>query len=186
MATKNTVTTVIGRFVGGGLFEPRSQEEGKDPRYSACVVLEDGEGAKINKIIETAKKEKWGNKKPAGLQTWGVREGDDPEYEASYEHDFINPKSSRKPQTLVKRDNVFVEVTVDDDLLYPGCYVAVSVEAYGYDGDKSKSIKPGLSLNLRAVMFRKHGERLGDYVDAENEFEGYDSDCEDDDDFLAA
>lgn len=63
----------------------------------------------------------------------------------------------------------------------------VSVEAYGYDGDKAKNIKPGVTLNLRAILFRKDGERLSDYIDAESEFEGFDSELNDDDlDFISA
>lgn len=186
MARRETVATVIGRFVGGGLFEPRKQDDDKDPRHSACIVLEPGQDKSIDAIVQKAIEAKWGSKKPAGLQLWGVREGDDPEFEASFEQKFINPKANKKPQTLYKKDNVFVECTPEDDLLYAGAYVAVSVEAYGYDGDKKKNIKPGVTLNLRAVMFRKHGERLGDHVNAEDEFGDLDSELDDDLDFLAA
>ena len=96
MADREDVVTVTGRFVGGGLFEPRSKEEGKDARYSACVVLDDGENEKIDKLIMFVKKDKWGTKVPPGLQTWGVREGDDPEFEASFEipFRFVNPNFS--------------------------------------------------------------------------------------------
>lgn len=187
MKNRETLTTVTGRFIGGGLFQPRTQEEGKPPRHNACVVLDEGQEDKIKLALTYARNEKWGSKKPAGLTIWGVRKGEDEEFENSYGMSYINPKSSRLPELLVKRNGKFVQVTEDDDLLYPGCYVAVSVEAYGYDGDKAKSIKPGVSLNLRGVMFRRHGERLSDYVDAENEFEGLDSEVEEDiDAFLAA
>ena len=184
MANKVTVT---GRFIGGGLFKPRSQEDGKNPRYSACVVLDEGEKAKIEEVVQSAKEEKWGNKPPSGLQTWAVRTGDDSEYEVSFEREFINPKSSNKPKAFYKRDGVYIE-TKEEDLIYPGCYVAASVGAYGYDGDKAKGIKPGITLNLRGVMFIKHGERLGDRFKAENEFEGFESDTDvtGDEGFLAA
>lgn len=175
-----TKATVKGRFVGGGLFEARGEDSLK---YSACTVLDEGEEAKIEEIVENAIKNKWGNKKPKGLVIWGAREGDDEEFEASFEKMFINPKSGTKPQTLVKVDGVYQKTDKEEGIIYPGCYVAVSVNAYAYDGDKEKNIKPGVTLNLRAVMFMKDGERLGDSVDAEEEFEGFDSEI-DDDDFL--
>ena len=46
---------------------------------------------------------------------------------------------------------------------------------------RKKGIKPGVTLNVRAVMFLKDGERLGDSVDVEEEFDGFDSDLDDDD-----
>jgi len=173
--------TVKGRFVGGGLFEARENENGGKPKFSACVVLEDeAQVEKINEIIENAIEEKWGKKRPAGLQNWGVREGDDPEFEASFEKSYINPKSTSAPQTLIKVDGVAQKVTEEEKIIYAGCYVAISVSAYGYDGDRKKNIKPGVTLNVRAVMFLKDGERLGDSVDVDEEFDGFDSDLDDD------
>jgi len=174
-------TTIKGRFVGGGLFEPREQESGKD-KYSACTVLDDGQAEKIEEVIENAITNKWGNKPPKGLVIWGVREGDDPEFEASFEHEFINPKSTSAPQTLVKVDGLATKVTAEEKLFYAGCYVAVSLNAYAYDGDKKKNIKPGVTLNVRAVMFTKDGDRIGDSVDVDEEFEGFDSNVDEDDD----
>lgn len=180
MAQSATKVTVKGRFVGGGLFEARQGATDKTAKFSACVVLNDGEDKKIDKIIQAAVKEKFPNKKPAGMQIWGVREGDDEDFEASFDQKFINPKSSKSPQTLVKREGVAHEVTQEDDILYPGCYVAVSVGAYAYPADKDKGIKAGASLQVRAVMFMKDGERLGDVVDADEEFGEIDDSEEED------
>lgn len=188
MSDRATKATVTGRFIGGGLFQPRANEN--DPertRYSACVVLDEGQDKKIEKIVQQAISDRWGGKKPAGLQNWGVREGDDPEYEASFEQKFINPKSTRQPQTLVRQGDIYVATTMEDGVIYPGCYIGVSVEAYGYESDKKKGIKPGVSLNLRAVLFRADGERLDDYLDAASEFSDVEVESsEDDEDFLAA
>lgn len=190
MSDRPTKATVTGRFIGGGLFQPRANENSPDrPRYSACIVLDKGEDEKVDEVIERAMSDRWGNKLPAGLQDWGVREGDDPEYETSYGQKFINPKSTKPPKTLVKEGTVYVETTLDDGVIYPGCYVGASIEAYAYDGDKKKGIKPGVTLNLRAVLFRKDGERLDDYMDAESEFGGVKveaSNDNDEDDFMAA
>lgn len=177
--------TVKGRFIGGALFEPK-ETDGKT-QYNACVVLDDGEAAKIEKITQAAVKEKWDGKKPSGLQNWGVREGDDPEYAHSFEKQFINPKAGLKvkPAVLVKRDGVMQNVEEDDGIIYPGCYVAVSVNAYAYDGDKTKNIKPGVTLGLRGVMFIKDGEPLTDRLNAESEFADFDSEFSDGEDIFA-
>ena len=56
-----------------------------------------------------------------------------------------------------------------------------------YPADKEKGIKPGVTLNLRGVMFTKNGERIDDVVNPENEFGDYSSEeTAEDDDFLAA
>ena len=174
-------TTVTGRFVGGGLFEARAGIEGQAEKYSACVVLDEGQVEKVEGIIQAVIDEKWNGKAPPGLKVWGIREGDDPKYDASFEREFINPKSSRAPKTLRREDGLMVAVEKDDDILYPGCNVAVSVSAYGMDGDKKKGFKATISLNLRAVMFLSHGERLGDVVKADEEFEGFESEASEDD-----
>lgn len=186
-----TRVTVTGRYVGGGLFTPRNDPQNPDrtPKHSACVVLDKGQDKMVSAAVEAALSDKWGAKRPGGLQDWGVREGDDPDYEASFEKYFINPKSTKAPKIL-RRDggNVYVEVGDADNVIYPGCYVAISIDAYGYDGDKKAGIKPGVTLNLRSVLFRKDGERLDDYVNADAEFEGVEVDdmAEENDDFLAA
>lgn len=170
--------TVKGRFIGGALFEPK-EIDGKT-QYNACVVLDDGEAVKVERIVKAAAKEKWGDKKPAGLQNWGVREGDDPEFAHSFEKQFINPKAGTKvkPGVLVKRDGVMKSVEEEDGIVYPGCYVAVSVNAYAYAGDKAKNIKPGVTLGLRGVMFLRDGEPLADRLDADSEFADFDSEID--------
>ena len=175
MSDNNVIVTVKGRFVGGGLFEPRAREEGKEPRYSATVVLEKAEAKKIESITKAAIVQKWGSKVPAGLVSWGLREGDDPEFEASYGNVFINPKATRAPDTVTRINGKINKVTREEDIIYPGCYVAASVSAYAYEGDRARSIKPGVTLNLRAVLFLKDGERLDNSVDSDKEFDGYNS-----------
>lgn len=179
-------TTVTGRYIGGGLFEPRADANNEEKRrYSACMVLEPSEAAKVDKIVKAAITEKWGANPPAGLQNWGVREGDDPEYEFSFEKQFINPKAVRAPKVLRREDGLYLEVKADSGVVYAGCYGATSIEAYAYDGDRKKKIKPGVTLSLRAFMFTKDGEPLGDIVKADEDFDGVEV-SEAEDDFLNA
>lgn len=178
-------TTVLGRYVGGPIFEPKISEEEDsrgEPFYSACVILNNGEEKKIKKIRDEAIKQKFGDKPPK-TDDWTIREGDDEEYEASYGSLFINPKSKNQPELVIKRAGVLHNVTKEDDLLYPGCYVAISVNSFCYDKKPERNVKrPGVSLSSRAIMFLKHGERLSDVVNAEAEFDGFDSEIEDADD----
>ena len=133
------ITVVRGRFIGGGIYEPR-EKMGKT-EYSACVVLEPGEEKKIEAIRDLAVHEEWPGKKPV-FQDWTIRVGDDKEFEHSFEQKFINPKAKedKPPKTWVRNSDGAMEHYAD---IYPGCYVNVSVKAYAYEGDKKKGIKPG-------------------------------------------
>lgn len=174
----NTKVTVTGRFVGGALFE--ANEDGK---HSACIVLDDGENEKVEAIRDNAIKNKWGSKVPRGLTDWTVREGDDEEYEASFDRFYINPKCPAKsaPKTVIRVAGKIEQV--DEDIIYPGCYVAVSVNAYGMDANTEKKMKASVNLGLGNVMFLRDGERLGggsnpedDFGDFESEMDGGDFD----------
>ncbi|MEM1224577.1 MAG: ssDNA-binding protein [Planctomycetota bacterium] len=170
---------VKGRYIGGAIYEPKETSNGV--KFNACVVLEDGEAAKVKAARDAAIKEKFGTKKPAGLQDWTVRQGDDEEYEHSYEQDFINPKAKGdKRIPILRKTNGEMEETDD---VYPGCYVHLSIDVYAYPGDKAKDIKPGVSCGLRAVMFWKDGEAIGNRFD-ESEFA--ESESEDAESFGAA
>lgn len=164
--------TVLGRFIGGGLYQPKEQQNG-GKKYSACVVLEStADVKKVEAAIEAAIDDKWNGKKPRGAVIWGVRTGDDPDFEHSFEQAFINPKSAEdKPPRVLRKIG---GVSHDCEDVYPGCHVAVSVRAYAYDGD-GKGIKPGVALGLGGVLFRKDGERIGGGF-SESDFDGIESD----------
>jgi len=168
-------TTVIGRFVGGALFEAND-----DGKYTACIVLEPGEEKKIEAIRDAAKQSKWGSKQPSKVTDWTAREGDDPEFETSFGNFYINPKAGAKsqPKTVIKRSGVIE--AVDNSVIYAGCYVAVSVNAYCMDANPEKKMKACVCLGLGNVMKLKDGERLGGSSNPEDDFDGFESE---DDDF---
>lgn len=180
---ESTIVTVTGRFLGGGLFTPRIKEEGKVPEYSAALALDDGQEEKIVAAKAAALAEEFGTKIPPSLQDWTVREGDDPEF-ASYGLKYINAKLKavnkhgvprNRPPTYIRRGGGLVEVNQDDNVIYPGCYIALSIQVYAYPGDKNKSIKPGVSITLRQALFLKDGPVLGTVLDAESDFKGMES-----------
>lgn len=169
-----TQVTVKGRFIGGGLFEPKV---GRD-YWNASIVLEEGEADKVRAAAKAALEAEFGNKVPKNLEDWTVRVGDDEDF-ASYDREFVNAKSKKNPpQVVVKRNGVLHEVSAEDDIVYPGCYVAASLNVYAYQGSKENNIKPGVTCSLRAVMFWKDGEKLSNRFD-ESEFDEFDSEIED-------
>jgi len=187
MSDKEVKVAVSGRLIGGGIFEKRNKGEVTDDddpkgRYSACVVLDKGEEAKIDKIIANAIDNKWGDDRPGKIVQWGVRDGDDPEYEVSFGNKFINPKATRQPALVARVGGERMQITPDSTpTLYPGCYVKVAVSAYCMEG--TKEFKPTVTLNLRGIAFLRDGERLGDSFD-EDEFGEFESETDDVEDLL--
>jgi hypothetical protein len=175
---------VKGRFIGGPLFHPRKTEEHKAAQYGATIVLDDGEEAnKLAAAVTQAIADKWAGKKPPGLQDWAQRVGDDPEY-PSFEKNYINPKASSvgkdgqdipRPGTFIKRGGVVQPIDQASGIIYPGCYVAVEIDVYAYDGNREKSIKPGISTTLNKVLFLKDGDRLSSQTRAEDAFADFES-----------
>ena len=175
----NPKCTVKARFIGGKVFSP-DEESGK---YTALLVLEDGEAEKVRKIRDQAIKEKWSGKKPAGMQDWTVREGDDEDYTHSFERDFINPKANRLPKVFTKKKTVLTAVQESDDILYAGCYVFAVIDVYAYDGNKEKKIKSGVTLGLQHLVFWKNGEAIGyDGNPDDSDYDGMESEEDEDED----
>lgn len=169
MANENpTQATVKGRYIGGPIFEPR-EVDGKE-RYQAIVILDDGEAVKVEAAVAAAIKEKWPNKTPDDLVIWGVQVGDRKKYETTYGKQFVAPKASEKvpPKVLVKRNGAFEPTSRKENIIYPGCDVYVSVNAYGYD--ERKTSPAGVTLGLRAILFRGDNEPLVDMVNPDDEF----------------
>ena len=148
------------------------------------MVLDEGEDKKIQAAIDAAVLEKFEGKPPGKVQDWGVREGDDVEFDASYGKLYINPHATEdsRPATKIKRKGKLEDVREEDAIIYAGCHVAIFVEAYAYLGSKKESIKPGATLGLIAVMFIKDGEPLGKITASPEEgFEGFDTEEPEDD-----
>jgi len=178
---------VKGRFIGGPLFHPRKTEDHKAPQYGCTIVLDEGEEAKVAAAVTQAIADKWAGKRPPGMQNWAERVGDDPEY-PSFEKHYINPKASSvgkdgqelpRPGTFIKRGGVVTAIDQASGIIYPGCYVACELDVYAYDGNREKSIKPGISTSLNKVLFLKDGDRLSSQTRAEDAFEQFESEIGD-------
>lgn len=94
-----------------------------------------------------------------------------PEYKGCY---VIKADSTSRPVALDRRK---AAVTEEDDIIYSGCYVNVSLNAAGFEFGK---MTKGVKCYLNGVQFVRDGERFGG--DATADFDALDGE---DDDFMA-
>lgn len=175
---------IKARFIGGALWKPRKSEEDKVAKYSALLVLEPGEEAKLEAAVKEAVDAFWQGKPPSGTQNWVLRQGDDPEF-ASFEKYYVNAKANsvdkngseigHPPCYIRKQDGALYPVESTDDIIYPGCFVATEVNVYCYNGDRAKNMKPGIALGMNKMLFLRDGERLSSQTSADSAFAGFES-----------
>lgn len=147
------------------VFEPKSFQEGQEPKYSVQMVFDKTEDlSKLKTLIQETAKEKWGDKVPKKLRT-PLRDGDvDKEGNPNYEGKvFVNASSKFKPGVV---DQALNEI-ISKDEFYPGCYARATVNCYAYDYMGNC----GLSLGLQNIQKVRDGERLDSVVDAASDFE---------------
>lgn len=184
--TPSVTLTVSGRLTTSAAKLYNQNENGK---YQAIVVIEDD---KYIKMLEEARdmvaKATFGDK-PVKYNDFVVREGDDPEYEVSFEKHYINAKANphrttgRGPAILKRIDGAIVPVDAEEDLIYAGCYVAVNINVYPIQENKALDIKKGVTIGLNKVLFVRDGERLSGGESDEESFDGFDSEFSDVEEF---
>lgn len=156
------------------LFESE-QYNGTDTGKYAATFLMDKKGKLAKKIQKAAKEvaeEKFGKPLPKGLKTC-LKDGDEVEYDGYAGMLAIKANTKKRP-VLINRDKT--PITADDDTLYPGCYVNVSLELYGLDNQYGKRI----SCQLNGIQFLKDGESFGSSNDSFDDFEALDEADDDD------
>lgn len=174
MAQEQSTKVVTGkvRFCYVNAFEARAMNEGEEPRYSVCILIDKSDKAtldKINAAIEAAKvvgKAKLAGKTgkvPVNVKTT-LRDGDidRPDDEAFAGKMFVNANSSRRPQVVDANLNPII----DPEEFYSGCYGRVSMTFYAYDFNGNKGIACGLN-NLQKL---EDGEKLSGGSTAEEDF----------------
>lgn len=174
MAQEQSTKVVTGkvRFCYVNAFEARAMNEGEEPRYSVCILIDKSDKAtldKINAAIEAAKvvgKAKLAGKTgkvPANVKTT-LRDGDidRPDDDAFAGKMFVNANSSRRPQVVDANLNPII----DPEEFYSGCYGRVSMTFYAYDFNGNKGIACGLN-NLQKL---EDGEKLSGGSTAEEDF----------------
>ena len=173
MGTKKPGFVVTGkvRFAYVNVFEPKAQEEGKEPKYSVCIIIPKKDKdtiAKIEAAIDEAvvnggeKTLKAGRPYPnlkRPLRDGDTEREDRPEFANSY---FINLSSLRKPQLV----DDSVNPIMDKDEFYSGCYGRASIQFYAYESKGSRGVAAGLN-NLQKL---EDGDRLAGGSTAEDDF----------------
>jgi hypothetical protein len=150
------------------LFRPKAIEQGKEPVYS-CTLLFSPEAqatpefAALKKAAHDCVMEKWNGKPPAGLRS-PFRKAEEKEGREGYEPGwiFINVSSKQRPG-VVDRNR---QQIIDENDIYPGCWVIASLNPYAYDQKGNK----GVSFGLNNVMKVADGTALGSRVRAEDDF----------------
>lgn len=165
MADTNTTTKLLtpkARVAFPNLFEAKSFN-GQPAKYNVVLVFDKAAQAtpefqRLKKAANDTVKNKWGDKPPKGLKN-PFRSGADKEDVAGFEPDdiFITVSSKSKPKIVDRNkvNGVFPEI-IDEDRIYPGCFVRASVNPYAYDNNGNR----GVSFGLNNVQFLEDGERI--------------------------
>jgi hypothetical protein len=179
-ATK--VVTGKVRFSYLKVFRPEAMGDSEDKKYSVSIIIPKSDKktlaavkAAIDAAIEQGKS-KWGGKVPKNLKL-PLRDGDEERDDEAYEGAmFVNASSRTKPGLI---DRFKREIT-DEEELYSGCYGRASINFYPFDVSGNK----GIAAGLNNLMKLEDGEPLGGRQSAENDFDGFFEDPEDDDDLF--
>lgn len=160
------------------IFKPRASEDGKEPKYSVCIMFPKTDTA-LKKIFDraldqTAKDDaqKWGGRVPSNLH-YPIHDGDEekdvvqnPEYKGMW---YFNASSTRKPGVLDEN----MDEMLDPNELYSGCWARVSVNFSGYNNSGNK----GIGAYINNIMKLKDDTRLGgSFASAEDDFGDDDDD----------
>ncbi len=164
------------------VFRPKSIN-GSPAKYSACLLIGKDDLENLNAYqsaleaaYEAGKGKLMTGKALPKLDSLRcpLKDGDleKPGDEAYEDRFFLNASSRTKPKA-VRRD--LSEITEEDEL-YSGCIVNVSVTLYVYKTEVSK----GIACGLNSIQLVKRGERIGRGPRITDEFEVIESEDEDD------
>ena len=144
-----------GRASYPTLFTARAFNESSDPKFSITLMVQKNAEGKdyIEKLTEarnTAIKALIGAKKPGNLELWGINDGDESDDPDMHGHYLVKASSKTRP-AAVDLDKVAIE---DEDTIYGGCFVRVSLCAKAY----GTPAKCGCALELVAVQKVAEGD----------------------------
>lgn len=166
--SKTKVVTGKVRLSYVNLFEPRAAEEGKDPKYSVCLLIPKSDKATVAAVraaiataAEAAKAQNNG-KIPANLKS-PLRDGDvERDSEEYRDHWFINATSKLRPGVV----DAGMQRIIDPTEVYSGCYGRAAVNFYYYSVNGNR----GVAAGLQNVQKLEDGEPLGGRSRAEDDF----------------
>ena len=161
------------------IWEPASIND-SDEKYSVSLIIPKSDTKTVKDIqnaVEQAKqdgKAKFGGRIPANLKL-PLRDGDieRPDDEAYKDCYFINCNSKEQPQIVDRK----VKPILDRNEFYSGCYGRASISVYAYNVNGNR----GIAASVNSVQKIRDGEPLGGRTRAEDDFEAYEDEDEDDD-----
>ena len=149
------VITPEFRLVFPYLFEPKSFDDGSDPKYQFIMVFDKNTDISV---IRQLVKETFDEAFPKGKANARspFRDGNekaDEWGEVFRDATYIRVQSRRKPTVVDSNKNVIT----DANAVYSGVYARAVIGAYAYD----RTGNSGISINFSAVQVTRHGEKLG-------------------------
>lgn len=152
------------------LFKPRSQEEGKAPKFGATLIFPLSARAGLEKIVAKVIVEQWTakglEKAKAGLIKSPFLAGDSKEARNKQtgelhpgmgkEFFFIRPSAGEDRPPFVIWRNPNVHETIEN--VYSGCWGKAVLNAFAWHNDKSGD---GVSFGIQGFQKFAEGERLG-------------------------
>lgn len=175
MAQNSETKVVTGkiRLSYTHLFEPFSNIEGQEPKYSCVLLIPKTDKATIAKLrkaqqaaLENSKDKLFKGKVPANWKDT-IHDGDteadldrNPEYAG---HLYMSVSSKTKPGVVDRN----VNPVLDSTEVYSGCFARVSINAFAY----SQAGNKGVSFGLNHVQKLADGDFLGGRSKAEDDFD---------------
>ena len=157
------------------LFTAKSMEEGKEPTFNATLlfspeVQQTPEFAAMKAAAAKVAQAKWPNGVPDGLRNPFRKCEEKPKYYADLGPGwlYINCSTKQRPGVVKPEGNGVVPV-LDENNIYSGCVVRVTVSPYAYDQKGNR----GVSFGLGNVLKVRDGERRGGRPTAVDDFAGY-------------
>lgn len=158
------------------VWEPWSNGEGQEAKYSVCLLIPKSDTATLAKIkaaqaaaAEKGKAKHFGGKVPANLKTT-IKDGDtDADLERNPEmagHFYMTVSAKTRPGVVDRN----VEPILEQSEVYSGCYARVSMNAFSYSNSGNK----GVSFGLNHIQKVGDGELLGGRTRAQDDFDELD------------
>lgn len=138
------------------IFRPSAFNPGDDPKFSASLVLEEGDPQleAIRAEMERVAAAKWADKVPPRLKRC-LRPGTEKDFDGFGEGTwFFNASNKSRPGVFDRDRTPLVE---EDGKPYAGCYVNVLVDFWAQDNNFGKRI----NASLQGIQFDKDGDGFG-------------------------
>lgn len=176
MSEQNPTKVVTGtvRLSYVHLFEPFSNIDGQEPRYSAVLLIPKSDTKTISAMkaaqqaaLENAKDNVFDGKIPKNWKNTlhdGDEEGDldkNPEYEG---HMYISVANAKNKPGVVDAN---VQPILSPTEVYSGCYARASINAFAFNRAGNR----GVSFGLNHVQKVEDGEPLDGRTSPEDDFE---------------